>query len=377
MNRPFTQSDEELDARARRIDLAHQSDFAIGPVSVRPSLRTISGPMGEAMLEPKVMQVLVALSNPIGAILSRDDLIAQCWEGRVVGDTSINRVISLLRSGLKAVAGEAALVENVPKVGYRLVVSTDETAQEAPNGEAQAASQPQGPTPSRFGGKLWAGGVLALAALVAAIFALWPAAPTAPVETVRVAMLPLRASDGVDPLYARGLEAELRSQLAKVGRMEVTNSDTARQLFEEGLSADEICARLGADFAWVGRLSVEAERVTLSANLIEAKTKQSKYRDTLSSAPDAAQTLPLRLARAIATALGRPVSDRLPEASVSAGDYRLYLTALGLIKGRGTEQRLRALLQGADDTAVFAGEPEQSDHFRMVPVADDDAGKPF
>ena len=124
-------SDEEFEnaideaAKSKRIDLAHSQPFAIGPVAVTPSLRTIKGPGGEEVIEPKVMQVLIALGQSAGSILSRDDLIERCWDGRVVGESSINRVISLLRSALKSVCGDTVALENVPKVGYRVIVSPD------------------------------------------------------------------------------------------------------------------------------------------------------------------------------------------------------------------------------------------------------------
>ena len=43
------------------------------------------------------MQVLVALHRAFPNVVSRDDLIASCWEGRVVGDDAINRAIGRLR----------------------------------------------------------------------------------------------------------------------------------------------------------------------------------------------------------------------------------------------------------------------------------------
>ncbi|WP_297695100.1 hypothetical protein, partial [Phenylobacterium sp.] len=43
------------------------------------------------VLEPRVMQVLVALARERGEIVSRDDLIASCWAGRIVGEDAINR----------------------------------------------------------------------------------------------------------------------------------------------------------------------------------------------------------------------------------------------------------------------------------------------
>lgn len=113
------------------IDLARTPDFTVGAVSVRPSLRqAIEADGRETVLEPRVMQVLVALAQADGAIVSRDDLIARCWAGRIVGEDAINRVISRLRR-LAEDTG-AFRIETITKVGYRLLVDGKaEKAQEA------------------------------------------------------------------------------------------------------------------------------------------------------------------------------------------------------------------------------------------------------
>jgi DNA-binding winged helix-turn-helix (wHTH) protein/tetratricopeptide (TPR) repeat protein len=100
------------------IILAHEPRFRLGVLEVDPARRQIAWDGERRTLEPRVMQVLVALAQAQGEIVGRDDLIACCWEGRVVGDSSINRVISLLR-GLATETG-AFDIETVTKVGYRL-----------------------------------------------------------------------------------------------------------------------------------------------------------------------------------------------------------------------------------------------------------------
>lgn len=103
------------------IDLARAPDFAVGGVSVRPSLRQVIEADGrETVLEPRVMQVLVALADADGAIVSRDALTLRCWSGRIVGEDAINRVISRLRR-LADETG-AFRIETITKVGYRLLV---------------------------------------------------------------------------------------------------------------------------------------------------------------------------------------------------------------------------------------------------------------
>lgn len=73
-----------------------------------------------AQLEHRVMQVLVALFRAGGTIVTRDELVELCWDGRIVGDDAINRVISRLRKALLRCSAGAIRVETLNKIGYRL-----------------------------------------------------------------------------------------------------------------------------------------------------------------------------------------------------------------------------------------------------------------
>lgn len=79
------------------IDLASTADFSLGQARVRPSSREIEGKGRTLMLEPRVMQVLVALSRQRKSSVTRYTLTARCWGGAVVGDDAFQRCISRLR----------------------------------------------------------------------------------------------------------------------------------------------------------------------------------------------------------------------------------------------------------------------------------------
>lgn len=102
------------------VDLARRPDVAIGETRVRPSLRIVIGPAGTATVEPRVLQVLLALYDADGAVLSRDQLLATCWSGLVVGDDAINRTIAEIRRVIKQ-TGAGFEIETIPRVGYRFV----------------------------------------------------------------------------------------------------------------------------------------------------------------------------------------------------------------------------------------------------------------
>lgn len=104
------------------IKLAHEPVFKLGSVQVFPSTRQIVRDGKSETLEPRVMEVLVALAQAEGAVVATDELIARCWGGRIVGENAIHRVISRVRH-VAATIGEGSFrIETIAKVGYRLVV---------------------------------------------------------------------------------------------------------------------------------------------------------------------------------------------------------------------------------------------------------------
>lgn len=106
------------------IVLAHVPSFRLGVVEVRPSVLQVESGDRRESLEPRVMQVLVALAQAEGALTTRDELIARCWEGRVVGESAIHRVTSRIRQLASGLGKGSFRLESVPKVGYRIVDDT-------------------------------------------------------------------------------------------------------------------------------------------------------------------------------------------------------------------------------------------------------------
>lgn len=107
------------------INLARTAPFRLGALAVDPATRQLVRGDDRETLEPRMMQVLVALWRAQGAVVSRDDLIASCWDGRVVGDNAIHRTISRLRDIASGIGESCFRLETVSKVGYRLIALYD------------------------------------------------------------------------------------------------------------------------------------------------------------------------------------------------------------------------------------------------------------
>jgi DNA-binding winged helix-turn-helix (wHTH) protein/tetratricopeptide (TPR) repeat protein len=149
---------EEAILGGRRIALARESAFRLGRAHVQPSTRTLEVDGRAEIIEPRMMQVLVALAGAKGEVVTRDELLELCWEGRVVGEDALSRVLWRLRQVLASLGQPGFEIETIPRVGYRLVV------------DARAELQPTpgvAPATNRVSRRTIAGGLVAVAGAAA------------------------------------------------------------------------------------------------------------------------------------------------------------------------------------------------------------------
>lgn len=190
-------------------DLAHVDDFLLGDIRVIPAERRVVAPDGrEGNLEPLVMRVLVALARMPGRTMSRDDLVTECWDRRIVGDDPVNRVMSRLRKRLAEVADDRVRVETIPKVGYRL------TIEEAPFEPATAPAAATGETAEPVRPSRWQGRRLVLAGASAAMVALVAAVALVPAPDDGVALAIDTVPAGVEADRSRRFAGDLTSEVA-------------------------------------------------------------------------------------------------------------------------------------------------------------------
>ena len=116
----FTMNGPDGAPNAREIVLAQEKALRLADTLVRPAALEVEFQSQTTSLEPRVMQVLVALSRTIGEPVSRERLIEWCWGGRVVTDGALNRSIAQLRKALRDPGIE---ISTIARVGYRLQVA--------------------------------------------------------------------------------------------------------------------------------------------------------------------------------------------------------------------------------------------------------------
>src|SRR5215475_10966982 len=88
-------------------------------------------------LPPKVIELLVALVQAAGTVLSREQLLQQLWPNAVVEEGNLTSHISLLRKALTPNGGGPESIETVPKRGYRFAAPVKRLGSDTPESAAR------------------------------------------------------------------------------------------------------------------------------------------------------------------------------------------------------------------------------------------------
>jgi DNA-binding winged helix-turn-helix (wHTH) protein/TolB-like protein len=267
--------DRAVSLAARRIDLSIELPFRLGGAAIDPRAHEIRWDRESRRIQPLTMKVLVALHDRSGDVVTRDELVDRCWDGRFVGEDVINRCVSLLRR----VADESGAfeIETVPRAGYRLV---------------------EGLARPRYGPRRWliaasAAAVLAVIAVGVAERSVQKARPPAPTPAPTIALMPFTANS------ADG-EAE---KLATATREAVANSLSQGAYSVRTADGQPGSLRAPADFVISGELTTMPGKAVASVRMEEEQHHVVVFSHQFEADGEKAWRLPEQVGAQIASQL--------------------------------------------------------------------------
>ena len=321
--------DSDQGANTDRIDLTALSDFDLGHLRVRPARRQICSGDSCRDIEPRVMKVLVALARVRPAVLSRDRLIDECWDGRIVSDDALNRCILSLRNTIRNYPDAGFAIETVSRVGYSLV---------------EVGLKTGGPAADSSGALGWRGiltrnlvpKVLGLLLLLTLGLFIWRNEAVRSREPVSIAVLPFRNLAPGDPYFAEGMSEEILDRLAREPAFRVAGR-TSSSRFRNSADLDEIGDKLGVDYVLEGSVRSQHRAVRVNAALVRiadgARLWAKSFDGDLDQTLDIQDEIGTAVANALALKLVRKA--RTAQTPPTRGEaYNLYLTARGLLRTR-------------------------------------------
>ena len=103
-----------------------QTVLEFGTFRLDPSERTLMDGSAVVPLAPKVFDTLFLLASNPGRMVSKEQLLAEVWQGSIVEENNLARNISVLRKVLGDAEG-VGFIETVPKFGYRFIAEVRRT----------------------------------------------------------------------------------------------------------------------------------------------------------------------------------------------------------------------------------------------------------
>ena len=267
-------------------------------------------------------------------IVTREQFIAEVWNGRIVTDEVLSRAVSLLRSVLEDDAQAPRFVRTVPRVGYALIAPVEALAPAKP-AIALAAS-------SKRVASAMAAAAAVLAALAGACF--FRDAYLLPPDSLRLAVLPFASTGGGDAGLADGMTEDLTVSLARVPGIRVVARNSALRFKSGDADLAEAANALGASHILSGSVRETGERLRISVHLAEAESGTEIWAETYERGAGDLFALQADISKAVAETVRR----RLPASAAKEAPpsnpevYRLYLLGRQQLARRGEEGLRRA-----------------------------------
>ncbi len=316
--------------------------FRLGAFEVRPGLSLLRGNGYETRLEPKAMDVLLALAEVAPQALSRAALLETAWKGQIVSEEVLTRCIHQLRRAFGDNPKNPAVIETIPKKGYRLLL----TPEPVPPPSPPAAAGEDRNTVAR---PLRVVLIVAFVLLGAVwVFGRWDRTPAsmppsqasvAPEPfTTSIAVLPLRdlSSDGIGEFLASGLAEELIHQLTQIDGVRVIASNSAA-IAKARIGTDTgLADRLDVGNLLEGTVQIEGGDVRVIVGLLDGRTGESiwsrRYDYPVDDLLALQRAITMDVTARLPGLLGLP--ERAPAMDIDAAVYADYLRALAAFASR-------------------------------------------
>jgi TolB-like protein len=209
-------------------------------------------------VEPQVFDLLALLVQHPGRLVSRDELIAEIWGGRIVSESAISARINAARKAVGDDGERQAVIATVPRRGIKLVVAVETLADSAASARSTSAPvQERLPEPTQQSSAARRGSI-----------AVMPFTDQA---------LTADARGGLGDALAH----DVITRLAKLRSLFVIAQGTVFALDQQRIGAETAGRLLNVDNALGGTVERRDRRIVVGTRLIDVRTGRVIWAESL------------------------------------------------------------------------------------------------
>jgi TolB-like protein/Tfp pilus assembly protein PilF len=196
-------------------------------------------------MQPQVFDLLVHLLKHRNHVVSRDDLIALVWGGRIVSDSTLDSRINAARNAIGDSGKEQRLIRTIPRKGLRFIGAVDEEANGFDLTAAPAETAVERKPP-----------------------------PLSLPDRPAIAVLPFNnMSDDQDQEYfSDGISEDIITALSKLRWFFVIARNSSFTYKDKAVHIKQVAAELGVRYVVEGSIRKSGDRVRITAQLNDTAT---------------------------------------------------------------------------------------------------------
>ena len=242
-------------------------------------------------VEPQVFDLLVYLIENRDRVVTRDDLLASVWGGRIVSESTLTSRVNAARKAVSDTGEAQRIIRTLPRKGFRFV------------GDIEASTPPIGTTSARIR----------------------PSIAVLPFENL--------SGDRDQDYFADGMVAEIITGLSRIKWLFVISRNSTFTYKGRSVDVKTVGRELSVQYVLEGTVQRSGDHVRVSGQLVDAATAThvwaDRYEGTLNDVFALQDNITMRVIGAVEPSLRKAELDRARRRRPNSLDaYDLYLRAL-------------------------------------------------
>jgi TolB-like protein len=297
-------------------------------------------------VEPQAFDVIEYLIRNRDRVISKDELLAGVWKGRIVSESALSTCINAARTAIGDNGNTQRLIRTLPRRGLRFVADVDRPASSS---DARATERQAPVSPPRTPGERNDEDN--------------HPALTAP-DRPSIAVLPFAnmSDDREQEYFADGIADDIITALSRFRSFMVIARNSSFTYKNRVVDVKQVGRELGVRYILEGSVRRALNRVRITGQLVDAETGThlwaNRFDGALEDIFDLQDQVMSSVVGAVAPTLVKAEIDRAKRKPTSSLDaYDLYLRGLGLAAGiapRENEEALRLFSKAIDLDPHFA-----------------------